>query len=316
VLSLSLPETRLLIAAVTVADERNFTRAADRLKITQPALSKRIAELENLLGFSVFSREQRGLELTTAGQVFVRGCKDALAILERAVRASRATQEDIQPVVTVGHSPCLDYSMITALLGIHLPLYPSLRLRMETMFNTELVHSILSAELDLAIMEKPVDNPRLTIVHISTNPLYVLMSRDHPASHRASISFEDFGNVGWMIFPKRANPILYDKVLEAGKQAGVAPVELHHYMAPQEVTHLIPENFGIAFMEKGMAEQLANVQMVALPLAVQTLQVTTCLVLRADQTSRLVNEFGRAFLRRVITNPQQAEASGQLLLKL
>lgn len=79
---LSLPEIRLQIAAVTLAEELNFTRTAERLRITQPALSKQIAELESRLGFAVFTRGQKRVELTEAGQVFVRACRDSLAILE------------------------------------------------------------------------------------------------------------------------------------------------------------------------------------------------------------------------------------------
>src|ERR1700733_12028951 len=81
-----LPDIRLLIAAITVADELNFTRAAERLKITQPALSKQIAGLESRVGFIIFKRNQKRVELTDAGQVFIRGSKDALAI----PRGSRA----------------------------------------------------------------------------------------------------------------------------------------------------------------------------------------------------------------------------------
>jgi LysR family transcriptional regulator, benzoate and cis,cis-muconate-responsive activator of ben and cat genes len=87
-------------------------------------------------------------------------------------------------------------------------------------------------------------------------------------------------------------------------------------MAPQEVVQLISENFGVAFLAKGMAEQPANAELAARPLQHAGLGVTNFLVLRADQSSRLVNEFGRAFLKKVVPNGRQAEASGQLLLGL
>jgi LysR family transcriptional regulator, benzoate and cis,cis-muconate-responsive activator of ben and cat genes len=313
---LSLPDIRLQHAAVTLAEELNFTRAAERLRITQPALSKQIAELESRLGFAVFIRDQKRVELTEAGQVFVRGCRDSLALIEKAVRTARATQDDIQPVVTIGHSPYVDPSLISALLGVHLPLYPNLRLRMESRFANELVHSVLSAELDLAIVEEPLDNPLLTLVSLAAVPLYALMSSDHPAARHRSVNVEDFGSVGWMMFPKRSNPSIYESLLDLAKKAAVTPVELHHYMAPQEVVQLISENFGVAFMPKGIAEQMAGSEIVARPLDSKDLQVTSYLALRADQSSRLVNEFGRAFLKRALPNANQAEVSGQLLLKM
>jgi len=313
---LPLPEIRLQFAAVTLADELNFTRAAERLKITQPALSKQIKELEDRLGFAVFVRDQKRVELTESGQVFVRGCKDSLAILERAVRSARSMQDDIQPVVTIGHGPYVDPLLISALLSVHLPLYPNLRLRMESMFPHELTHSVLSAELDLAIVDDPIENPLLTQVSLTAAPLHAVMAADNPAAQERTVALESFDSVGWMMFQKRVNPTLYDRVLETANRSGIAPVELHHYLSPHEVVQLISENFGIALMPQGTAEQLARHEIVVRPLSSKAFSVSTHLVLRADQSSRLINEFGRAFLKRAIPNAKQAEASGQMLLCL
>ena len=67
---------------------------------------------------------------------------------EKAVRVARATQEETQPVITIGHAPYVDLLLVSACLSVHLPLYPTMRLRMESMFSGELVHGILAAELD------------------------------------------------------------------------------------------------------------------------------------------------------------------------
>ncbi|MCU1322988.1 MAG: transcriptional regulator, LysR family [Acidobacteriaceae bacterium] len=314
---LSLPvDIRLQLAAVTLAEELNFTRAADRLKITQPALSKQIAELESRVGFIIFKRNQKKVELTDPGQVLVIGFRDAMAILEKAIRLARTTHDEIHPVVTIGHSPYGDPSLISAIVSVHLPLYPNLRLRMESMFALDLAHSVLAAELDLAIITEPSDNPHLTLVQLATVPLCVVMPADHPAARKRSVSIEEFGNVGWMIFPRKAHPVIYERILDASRQAAVSPVELHHYVAPQEAVQLITENFGIAFMAKGVAEQIRNTEIAVRPLSQTTLQVTSYLVLRADQSSRLVNEFGRAFLRKVLPNSKIEDASGQLSLGL
>jgi LysR family transcriptional regulator, benzoate and cis,cis-muconate-responsive activator of ben and cat genes len=127
--AIAIPEVRLQLAAMVLAEEMNFTRAAERLNITQPALSKQIAELERRLGFLVFKRNQKRVELTEAGQVFIPGGKDGMSVLEKAVRLARTTQDEIQPVVTIGHSPYADPNLVSSILGVHLPLYPNLRLR-------------------------------------------------------------------------------------------------------------------------------------------------------------------------------------------
>src|ERR1035441_9588708 len=84
-------EVRHLHAVTVLAEELNFTRAADRLHITQPALSKQITELEKQLGCRLFVRDKkRTVELTDAGRTFVQEARSAMLHTERAVRLSRA----------------------------------------------------------------------------------------------------------------------------------------------------------------------------------------------------------------------------------
>jgi DNA-binding transcriptional LysR family regulator len=274
---LSLPDIRLQLAAITLAEELNFTRSAERLRITQPALSKQIAELEDRLGFVVFIREQKRVEITQAGQVFIRGCKDSHAILEKAIRLARTTQDEVRPVITVGHSPYADPSLVAAFLAVHLPLYPELRLRMESMFAQELAHGVLSAELDLALIAEPSTNPLLTLVQLRPHLCLWSFASDHPAAKKQSVSMEDFGNVGWIVFPRKAHPIIYDRLMDVARIANVSPVELHHYVSPQEVIQLIEENFGVAFIAKGVADQLPRSNIAIRPFSHPSLQLTTYL---------------------------------------
>jgi DNA-binding transcriptional LysR family regulator len=187
---------------------------------------------------------------------------------------------------------------------------------MESMFASDLAHGVLAAELDLAIIAEPAENPHLTLVQLARVPLCVAMPSDHPAARRRFVSIEEFGDVGWMVFPRKAHPVIYDRILDASRQAAVSPVELHHYLAPQEAVQLITENFGIAFMAKGVAEQVRTSEIEVRPLSQTSLHVTNYLVLRADQSSRLVNEFGRAFLRKVLPNTKTSNVSAQLSLSL
>jgi hypothetical protein len=82
------------------------------------------------------------------------------------------------------------------------------------------------------------------------------------------------------------------------------------------VVQLIREYFGVALMAKAIAEEIVHPDIVAGPFATKDFWITSHLILRADQSSRLVNKFGRAFLKRSIPNAKETDASGQLLLSL
>lgn len=311
-----LPSVRLQLAAMTLAEEMNFTRAAERLGITQPALSKQIKELEATLGFLIFYRLKRKIELSDAGQMFVRGCLDSQAILEGAIRSAKAVHDEVRPIVTLGHSPYADPSLVAAMLGVHLPLFPHLRLRIESMFAHELAHGVMVSELDIALITEPTDTPHLTRVDIATDPLCAVMPDDHPAAAKQMVMIEDFRNVGWMLFPRRSHPAIYDRFMEQARVAQVSPVEVHHYVLPQECIPLIAENFGVAFVARGIAEQLLARGIAVRPLAHEALHLSTHLVLRADESSRLVNDYGRAFLRKILPQNRLQSATGQLSLGL
>jgi DNA-binding transcriptional LysR family regulator len=228
----------------------------------------------------------------------------------------KSTQEDGKPIITIGHSPYVDPSFISALLAIHLPLYPGLRLRMESMFALDLTHGVLATELDLAIISEPSANPLLTMVPIASAPLCVVMPVDHPAASKQVVSLADFKNLGWMIFARKAHPAIYERVMDIARHSGANPVELHHYVNPDEALQLVRENFGVAFVSKGVAQQIQGSDLTSRPIDAMTLQIMSYLVLRADQSSRLVNEFGRAFLRRVAPTSRVKTETDQLLLGL
>jgi len=309
-------DIRFQNAALTLADELNFTRAAERLSITQPALSKQISDLEEQLGFKVFERTQRQVNLTDAGQVFIGGCRDAHIILERAIRAAKAAKNDTVPVVTIGLCPYADPQLVESILSVHLPLYPNLRLRIESMFAPDLIHGISVSELDLAIITEPSENPLFTSVKMTTHALCVSMPCDHPASAKSSVTVSDFGGVGWMVFARKAHPAVYDRLMIEAQQSNVTPVEIHHYVNPQGAVRLIDENFGVAFVAKGIEAQMQSQGLTTRPLSHPSLQLSSCLVLRSDQSSRLVNEFGRMLLKKVHSHSKSEADFGQLLLRL
>jgi DNA-binding transcriptional LysR family regulator len=113
-------DVRHLHAVDVLAEELNFTRAADRLHITQSALSKQITEIEEHHRFHLFARKhKRNVELTQVGRLFVEEARSALLHIDRAIQLGREGSDNI---LTVGHSPDTDQAWVSAILAIRLPL--------------------------------------------------------------------------------------------------------------------------------------------------------------------------------------------------
>ena len=152
---MALPETRLLETAVDLAEELHFSRAAERLHIDQSTVSTRLHDLEDQLGYLLFKRNHKTVELTEAGRKFVEEARIALLHTERAVQAGRAASRDAEVVLNIGRSPYTDPFLITTLLSIKLPLFPQLKIELSQQFSCDLIREVLAGGLDLAIATEP-----------------------------------------------------------------------------------------------------------------------------------------------------------------
>jgi len=97
-----LPELRLLEAAIAVAQDLNFSRAAERLHIDQSAVTKRINSLESQLGFKLFERNHQSVELTEPGRRFVEEAREAVSHMERAVSSANAAFRGAEDTLNIG----------------------------------------------------------------------------------------------------------------------------------------------------------------------------------------------------------------------
>jgi DNA-binding transcriptional LysR family regulator len=291
-------EIRHLHAVIILAEERNFTRAAGRLHITQPALSKQITELEEGHQFQLFTRDKRRLvELTDAGRVFVEEARLALLHTEQAVHFARVAYEGSDSILTVGHSPYADHAWIAAMLAIRLPLYPTLRLRLITQFAMESLRSVLVGELSFALVTAPPPDAQITAVPFARAPLYVALHETHPAARQERLVLQDLAKDEWILLAKRVHPLVYEAIMDAALRESIIPNHAHDIITAQQAVELVSEHVGVAILTKPTRSLHAD-GVIVRPLSDTSLWFETCVIMRASDSSRLVNEFVRSFLRK------------------
>src|ERR1700723_3489703 len=211
-------EVRHLRAVVVLAEELNFTRAADRLNITQSGFSKQINEVEALHRFQLFIRtNKKNVELTEVGRIFVEEASLALWHMDRAVDAAR---EGSDSILTIGHSPDADHAWISAILAIRLPMYPKLRIQLISEFSSELVRRVTAGDLNLALGTAPPESPRLTAAGVAQAHLYAALPQTHPAAQKTEIAFQDLGKDEWIRVPRRSHPGGRDAIMGAAQRQG------------------------------------------------------------------------------------------------
>lgn len=309
---MAVPEIRLLQAAIVLAEELNFSRAAERLHIVQPTLSKQISELENQLGLELFERSHQMVELTDAGRQFVEEAREALLHAERAVLSARAAYRGADEVLNVGTSPHTDPYLVSMLLAIHLPLFPDLKVNFWSYHSHELVREILAGNLDLALTTGIPDTPRLSCLTLQGSPLYVAMSEQEPLAGLRELRLEDAQNRNWILFSRHVNPFLEDMIQVRTSEAGVHAASQHHVTTAEEAVPLILAHEGLAFLTRTGAWRIARDGITMRPLSEESLRFTTSLAVRSDSKSRLANEFVKATARK-LTNLRKP-VQGKLFL--
>jgi LysR family transcriptional regulator, benzoate and cis,cis-muconate-responsive activator of ben and cat genes len=294
-------EVRHLHAVVVLAEELNFTRAADRLRITQSALSRQITEIEKQLRFRLFTRDNRRVvrvELTDPGRAFVAEARSALLHIERAFHLARTAHEGSDNVLTIGHSHEADQAWVSDLLAVRLPLYPKLAIRLISQFSIELVRSVLAGELNLALVTAPPEDSQIEAAPFALTPLYAALPETHTAAQKEQITLQDLAKDEWILFARRIHPFVHDAIIDAARRAGIAPKHAHDTITSQEAIHLVFEHVGVAILTKPAALGFRAEGVVVKPLSDSSLCFQTCVIIRKDDDSRLANEFARSFLRR------------------
>ena len=286
-------------AVVVLAEELNFTRAAHILRITQPALSKQITELEDQYQIRLFVREKgRIVELTDAGRAFVEEARSALFHTERAIHLARAAHEGTDSVLMVGHSHHANHEWIATMLAIRLPLYPKLKVRFATRFAMELIRGVLAGELSLALVTAPPEDAQITAVPFARAPLYAALPEDHPAVKRDRLLLHDLRSDQWILFARQVHPLIHEAILDTARLEKIVPKDAHETFTANQAVHLVSEHAGVAIFAEPPSIDCRLRGVAIRPLGDKSLYFDTCLIMRADQASRAVNEFGRAFLKK------------------
>ncbi len=286
-----------LHAAVILAEELNFTRAARRLRISQPALSQRISKFEKQHGFQLFIRTmKREAQLTEAGRAFVREARAALLHADRAIHLAREAHRN-ENILLVGHAPCADQDWVSTLLTVRLPQFPKLQVRLMTQFATELVRSVLADELNLALVTTPPLNPKLTAIPFAETQLCAVMPKTHPAADNDQIGLQHVANDEWILFPRYVNPMIHDAILETAEKERVSTKHAHQVLTAQTAFRLVSQGAGVAILTRPSTLGLPAETVVVRPLSDPSLSFKTCLLMRRDNGFGISSEFAKAFLR-------------------
>ncbi len=248
-------ELRHLRYFVAVAEELHFGRAAQRLNIAQPPLSRQIRDLERELGAELFDRTSRGVELTPAGRAFLPEARLTLAQAERAQRTARRAARGETGRLRVGFVEAATHSgILPDVLGFFRMHLPSIGLSLFEMDPVEQAEALRTDRIDVGIMHgPPADADRwLRVEPVHAEPLVAALSHDHELAQRARLSLADLASEPFILYSRLVGPALYDDIIARCRAAGFSPRVVQEAAGWHTIVSLVGAGMGVALVPRSL----------------------------------------------------------------
>lgn len=186
-------ELRHLRYFVAVAEEQNVTRAAVRLHVSQPPLTRQIHDLEDELGVELFERTGKAIKLTDAGRLFLAEARAALRRVEEAVKSVQAAVAKEQGELQVGYAPTPTIELLPVVLRAFQKSAPGVRVTLHDHSSPEILAGLREGHLQAAFLMQPVKQAArgISFVALRALPIVVAVPPEHPFVRRRSVSLKD-----------------------------------------------------------------------------------------------------------------------------
>lgn len=205
-----------------VAETLNFTRAAERLHVTQSTLSHQIKQLEVELGAPLFDRSAKQVRMTEAGEILRSHMTPALQQIDQGLQALRAPGDAITASIRLGTTPSFNTHMVPQCVATLLNHYPNLQVTVEELPAGTISKRLGSGHLDLAVSYRPGEGSELWFEPLYNEELRLVVRRDHPLARRRRVRMVELHGVRMVLLPRQ---FVTRKLLdECFEQAGATPL--------------------------------------------------------------------------------------------
>ncbi len=220
-------ELRHLRMVASIAEAKSVSRAANRLHLTQSALSHQLRDAEAVLGRPLFERRSRKMVLTFAGDQLLRSARQVLDEIDRIEMEIRHSSMNPETVLRISTECYTVYHWLPSKLKLFHQKYPDVEVQLVLEATTHPLEALLEETLDIAISWNPVRNRKIQYTRLFRDEMVVLVPPGHCWASRAFIQPEDFADEDLIIYPPKDESTVMLKILQP---AGVAPRRIREIM--------------------------------------------------------------------------------------
>ncbi|RTL49435.1 MAG: LysR family transcriptional regulator [Rhodocyclaceae bacterium] len=246
-------EFRQLKYFTVLAEELNYGRAAAKLHISQPPLTRQIQQMEEELGVQLFLRTPKGVELTAAGQLFLEDAVNVMALMQRATERTQLAGSGHLGRIDVGIFGSAMLNVIPRLLLTFRNLYPNVDMALHNMNKTQQIEALREKRLTIGFNRIIPESDDMVIERVLTERILVAVNRSHKFAYLREIPLPDIANQPLIVFPKIARPSFADDVIALCRAEGFHPNIVQEVEDVVTGVALVSSGFGISMVPESGA---------------------------------------------------------------
>jgi len=240
-------ELRHLRYFVAVAEELHFGRAAARLHVAQPALSRQIRSLEEEMGLRLFERDRRRVALTAAGAVFLGEARFLLGHVDDAVEAARRADRGELGSLRIGYVPAVVTTGLPEIVRGFRKRFPGVDVRLQEMNPAMQVEALLGERVDVGFVRGPIHEPALAAQTVLEEPLVAALPSGHRLGRHKRLGLAMLAGEPFVLQARSRGPGSHDHILAICRNAGFTPRVVQEG-SQTDILSLVASGAGVAIV--------------------------------------------------------------------
>ena len=245
-------EFRHLEYLLAIYEGKNFTKAAERVYRSQPAVSQQVRALEDDIGFPIFVRAggRNGVSPTAPGQLILNWADKVVTERREVFAMARAIYNNQVPPLRLGFSPFVNTPLLQALRLAYEELFPSCEIQLSSGNTAHTLHRLGHGGLDCAILPLPVDRDLWTVIQVAQSPLVLCMRADDPLAARAQIDLHEAAPRIKIFRDPELHSAAHSRLSEMFAEAGIPLTLANSAATPTDMQWMVKEGYGLALIDQ------------------------------------------------------------------
>ena len=290
-------ELRHLRYFVAVAEEENVSKAALKLHVSQPGISRQIRDLEDEIGFPLFERSAKSVRLTAAGKVFLTGANEALQQVEAVVKKARTVAGGTTGEINVGYAPSLTVQILPPILRTFQEQFPQVRVALHDLSSDEMLAQLAGEKLQVALTVPPLGKllRGLAVKELARYATVVAVAPSHPLAKLKAITLKQVASEPLIGLSRKDYPEYHVEMNRLFATVGSRPPSAEEHEGGTSIIAAVEAGRGVALVPSSLA-CIVGTRVKLLPLKPALPPIPVAAVWLKENESELVKRFIAAAL--------------------